>query len=736
MVMIIMVVLMVSFLITFQGFQNFLRRSPEKTVLGKTNFGDIVMGDRLRAGSDMRILGMMLGDARAPTGPEFLTLARMPAAGTDRDDAYAMLLQEADHSGVRVGEADIDGFLASIGLSETNYEAFLDQNLRPQGITETQFRLAIKDWLSIHKMFATSMILTPPSEREVSFLCRDLSERIDLRVLEFSADKYVDANIAVDPNQVQEQFNRFRTAQPGQFGEQNPFGFSYYQPDRIQVSYALLSRPVIERAIRVDYKEVDDYYTSTGNAGKFIRMTQPASAPGTAPAAGESNRLVPVRMTLEEARPRIVAELKAAKVAAKIAELSKKFTSLLAEVPASTPPNAAYQAAWTQLLRPREANAALDVSIDTTPLGSQKLEAAVAGLARLAGLNAIAFPWGEHGLQNISPDIVVKFEGKMTLRDALKQLCADAKGKEIDWGMCDGFDKVLFPLAGPGAADFFPILVRTTGLMDVDAYRKDDILTGTMSTPPLRASVGSLAFTAKVFNRPQQTGPAMKEGEDGVPMTVWQRGLGSMADSGTLLWRLLRAVPGKTPDVLTDDIRLQVEKDIRLARAYDVAFQKADKIRTPEQFAAADANGDANAVTTGPFPRRMMTREGGVQWATPPVLGLPPVDAIQKAFFDSAFALAPGASDAAGMGLLKVPSMRQVLVMKRLNFHPLTREEYVEQDRMQVLVMLYQGQNQVCRQVWFNPGAVQQRVGWKAENPGKARPADGQPQPAEPDDSF
>jgi hypothetical protein len=700
--------------------------------IGKTKFGEIRTTDLDRADSDMRVLGMMLGDPRAPTGMEYMTLARMPSA--DRADTYAMLLQEADQNGVRVGETDIDSFLASMGLGETNYEAFLDQQLRPQNVTETQFRAAIKDWLAIHKMFATSLVITPPSEREVSYLCRDLGEKIDLRVLEFSAEKYLDAvPAAVDPNDVQQQFARYRTVPAGQFSEENPFGFGYYQSDRVQLTYAYFSRQVIERAVRVPRSEVDKYYVDPAHRGEFVRMARPTAASSSAPATGEANRLVPVPMSADEATPLIVRKLTAQKVAAKIAELTTKFAALLAEAPAGTPPGAVYQAAWSKMLLPNEANAALDASVDTTSIGSMKLDAAVNRLADLAKLSAIAFPWGEHGQNNLSPDIVVKLEGTMTLREALKKLCEDAKWKPIEWGMCAGLDKVLFPLGGEGAADFFPVVVRTTGLLDTEAFRKDETLMGTMATPPLRASVGSLAFMAKPFNRPPQAaqaGTPLKEGEDGPVMTVWRKGAGEMAESGTLPWRLLRAVPGQAPQQLTDEIRKQVETDIRLRKAFDLAYQRADQIRTVEQFNAADANTEADAISTGSFPRRQPSGA----WAVPPALGLPAAEPILKAFVDSSFALAPGAAEGATIGLLKLPSVRQVLVMKRAGFQPVTREEYQDQDRMQVLVMLYQGQNQMCRQVWFTPQYVQQRVGWVAE--AGAKPTSDTPAEQEPIEGY
>jgi hypothetical protein len=207
-------------------------------------------------------------------------------------------------------------------------------------------------------------------------------------------------------------------------------------------------------------------------------------------------------------------------------------------------------------------------------------------------------------------------------------------------------------------------------------------------------------------------------------------------------------VPGQAPQQLTDEIRKQVETDVRLRKAFDLAYQRADRIRTVEQFNAADANGEANAIATGLFSRR--SPGGGP--VVPPELNLPPVEFVQKAFIDSAFSLAPGASmgsdanraepasapSSPTIGLLRMPAMRQVLVMKRTNYEPLTRDLYVQQYRMEIVRFLSQTQNQLCLQVWFAPPAIQQRVSYVPEAGAKGKPSEGGPEqaPAEPTESF
>ena len=65
MVIIIMAVLMVSFLIGFQGFQTLFAKKPGERVLGRTTQGEIRVRDTEMARSDLDVVSMTgLGDRR------------------------------------------------------------------------------------------------------------------------------------------------------------------------------------------------------------------------------------------------------------------------------------------------------------------------------------------------------------------------------------------------------------------------------------------------------------------------------------------------------------------------------------------------------------------------------------------------------------------------------------------------------------------------------------------------
>ena len=741
MVMIIMVILMVSFLIGFQGFQSVTQRDPLKEVRGSTLYGDVRWGDLIRAGNDIHVLGYMPFDPRSPQGVELSILGRIPSEG-ERNLAYALLLLEAQNNKVRVGEADVEGLLASMGLTGEQYTRFLSE-LRTVKISEAQLRSTLERFLAIHKLFATSLVATPPSERELRYTIRDFFEKIDLRVLEFPAEKYVGQVPKItDPNLLQEQFARYRDLPPGQFSEANPFGFGYRQPDRVQVVYAYISRQVIDRAVRPTGKAVSDYYVD--HAKDYVVRTRPAresdaatspapaSAPASSPASSSApasasapaprdlGPLVEVPMSFREANALIVRRLTAENSARKIEDLTNRFTALLKENPTGTSAAGPYQLAWSKMLLPQEANAALDTLVDVSSIGTMKLEAAVDRLAERVRrvdanrLTAIVFPYGTHRDANgdanitLSPEIQVHLEGSMTLREALAKICEQAKWAPIEWNMCFGLDGILFPKAGEGAVNFFPLVVHQTGLLDSEEFRKDPILANAVAMPPLRANMWALAFTSQplgIPRQPWQTWEPMKEGEDGKTLAVT-----TPAQSGLVLWRLLQAVPGQAPQEMTDAIRRQVEKDLRLQKGFDLAYAQADRIRSVDQFAVADANGEANAAyATGFFARRDPSTQ---DWTVLPKPALPAAAGISKAFIDAAFLLAPGEGTTATISPIKLPSVRKVLVVRRVGFQPVTQGDYEDKYRDGLTAMLRNGQTQQSIQLWFAPQLIQRRVKW------------------------
>ncbi|HUT59664.1 MAG TPA: hypothetical protein VNA25_17600 [Phycisphaerae bacterium] len=701
MVIIIMAVLMVSFLIGFQGFQTLFAKKPGDRILGRTDQGEIRVRDTEMARADLDIVRMTgLADSRAPTSVEFTVLNRQENPAL----AYALLLQEAEKNKIRISRIDLDSFFARMGLADETYKDFLSSLRSASRISEKQLRAACARWLMIHRMYLASWVQCPPSELEVGYFCRDFYEKIDLRIVRFGAEKFMDAvQKDIDPNEFQQHFLRHRTKLAGQFEDENSFGFGYLVPNRVRIRYILIAQEVVARATRPSEEQVRKYYMD--HRDEFVlklpsTQSQPTTAGDDSPKPGE------IRKTLADAKAEIIEKLSGPAVQSNLQLVVGKVRDLLAEYSMAKPMTMdAYQWVRSKMLRQAEADEILQRRISVA-IEQQPLEDAAARLARVAQLEAICFPWGEHGELSLDPSIKVTVKGEnITLAEALRQLGESAKWPAIQWGMCEGFKKALFPVGGPGAADFFPVTVKETPLLSAREMQKDDVLNYTAEPGVERSNVLLRAFTAEPFSG-GQVREAMKVGDDGPMMTVWGR------RPGLLLWRLTEAVGSRALDKLDDDVRKQVEQDILTQRAFDLAYQRAQTIKTLADFEAADANADFEAINTGTFARKNpMTG----QYTSIGKLELPPNPAILKYFVDAAFALAPVDEQVPPIGLIRMPSTREVLVMRQIGYEPMTREDYELHYRPYMIQRLWQLSWEQSFMRWFSLQAIGQRVGFVAE---------------------
>ncbi len=254
MVIIIMVVLMVSFLLGGYGISTFFQSDPSKSSRGETRFGALTLGEEITAEADiavLRAIGLGSDLYRAQQWPMEMAFLEVVRGARDSEAVrtYALLLKEADASGVVVGKQDVDEFFRSLGcVDESTYRSRISA-LRSgeRGWTEQFIRGAAASWLRIFKAYTEAEVDCPPSETELQVTWRDIKEEIDLRAVRFTASDFVKG--LQDPNQdvVSKQFEIYRTVYANESQQPTQMGFGYRQPGRAMVQYMLLSGEAIGR---------------------------------------------------------------------------------------------------------------------------------------------------------------------------------------------------------------------------------------------------------------------------------------------------------------------------------------------------------------------------------------------------------------------------------------------------------------------------------------------------------
>lgn len=719
MVMIIMAVLMVSFLIGFKGFDMLFERKRDNIDIARTAYGEIKVADRQQADSDVATLIQLRNiaasnqrwitgelDFRILTGERPMDqgyamllrtffangqeLANQQASATM---SYAMLLQEADKQGVRVSDSDVDGFFARMGLVDENYKSYINQ-MRTRR-SEDGIRQCVKNWLKIDRYFTAAMIDTPPSEEEILYLYRDNYEQIKLDVLVFDANQYLDkVTRQFTPEEVAAQLKKFNKAVPGTVQEDNPFGLGYLQLDRKRILYLLFPRDVIERAVKPSDADLRKYYSE--NKDQFAIPTPP-SAPANAPTTYKSYL---------DVRAGIARKLASEAANAKIADLALRAESVIAKHPGpgKTSGNT-YQWTRDQMLDPAEANAALSAHISLA-VSPEPIGRVVDKLARAAGLDAIVFPFGEHGGKKLDPNIQVKLSATdITLKECLTDLARQAAWPDIEWGMIEEFPKVLFPVGGPGGADSAPIIVGDTPkLVDFQTIQKDPVLGKAMD------STSRQPMVQLVFGGP------VKLNTDGPTLDVF----GDRA--GRLIWRVVEEQAQSAPEEARGDLLDQVQKDLRMIDAFKLAEHAAQSISSVLAFDQATRESNAEVVHT-PYVSRSSLMTQPI-----PGIEIPAIESTHKAFMQTVFSLAPqNVEPPKGedgnvlpydkptvLGSFSLPAKRQALVMKRTGYKPLVKTDYENKYHLEILDELMQNTRLLSFR-WFLAPMIQQRVGFQGQ---------------------
>jgi len=106
-------------------------------------------------------------------------------------------------------------------------------------------------------------------------------ERIDTEFVKLGTEQFLDKTTAPEPDQLTAQFEKFKNQISGRYSPDNPFGFGYQLPHRIQLEYFVLKNDDVAKIIaKPTFEEMENYY-----AGNISQFQQPVPADPNKPDA-------------------------------------------------------------------------------------------------------------------------------------------------------------------------------------------------------------------------------------------------------------------------------------------------------------------------------------------------------------------------------------------------------------------------------------------------------------------
>jgi hypothetical protein len=773
-VFIIMAVLMVSFLIGYQGFRMVFERGRGRHVIGRTRNGKIYNVDLLGAQEDLRLLRMM-STTGAETGRPALRIppeqyqAMLPLFMVDRGEAalaYALLIDEAEAAGVRVTDVDVDDLLA--GRAAQDQKQTLLEEMQAADVDEDRLRAAAGRWLMVYKNHLAGRVNTPPSRRELAHAYRNFGERIRLRVAVVRARDFRFALTAADraattqPAAVRKQFEKYRGVDPGTFAEDEPmaeaFGFGYRRPtDRVNVLYTVIDRDAVEEAVGL---------TPQASGEERAALRRVASA-RTDVIAREAGKVLAEYAEMEEPPEDVLAFYRSKGLVADADEL------IAAELPVVNIDELPLREALERLVDragPRLKRVILPPEFRLLH-GDRKVTLVTTRVTLAEALRRLVRAAVEAAAEAEAPPEAPTTQ-PATTRPATTQPAAarpttrpapePVKVPKWQWVRFKGLEGALFAAGGDAGMGSLPLgPPEETGLVDRDGLRTRPVVgwARTSAGQPLE----SIVFGPEEPGAAEE--PLVRVGEAGERLE---------SAGGTVVWRLIEAVPAGEPEQITPEVRERIARDLTTVKLFRLAWDHAEELKARAEAGdtglAAAADGDeavSKVYRTDMISRRTTVRvPGPMGWQTaattayvydPAALEVEPWQrrqieaqsrtpaeaaerlemARQLKLFEllrevperhrremmaAAFELAP--EDIAPpypptpvrVKRVGAASSGEVLLMERIGYEPPARDEF-EAQRGQLAARLQQAAGQLSSVLWFRLDEVKKRTGFVEEAP-------------------
>ncbi len=553
-------------------------------------------------------------------------------------------------------------------------------------------------------------------------LYRDLYEQIALRIVKFPADDFVKDVPEPTPEQVNEQFEKYRRNLEGSYPDETSFGFGYYQLPKVRISWFAIRPYVVARVVNVSDEDVRRHYRE--NKAKYVKKVPIETAATTQGDEGATSKPVEYRteeMDINEAWDQIVVELKVSTV---ISKMNKIISSVEKKADkAAKNPDDVYEGILGNMRKDTAAAEILTKRIESLTVKNEPLENAVKILAEHMKLNGICFPWGTYDGFTIDPKTEISFTAQGTplgdvLKDITKQAFSKAKTEEgaaapevpdLQWSMVEGFDGVLFPL-DTGDVMMFPFAASTTALLTGSEISKDRVLGLCCDNP---GSSNPQYLISVAFSRDAV------EVTSGGGIYVGPKMQTLFGDQ--VLWRIIGTTPAHVPDSITDSkgLRDKVVADLKLEAAYQTAIKKADEfmaLAAKDGVEKAAENEKLKSTKT-----ELFTRRGSSGWSDIEGLDLPYRAGVARLnLMEQVFKLVPENPEPPypdtppAVMALYIPAIRATAVVQRIDYKPAYEDKY-ENIRQGLAGVIMQGAKKEAIEYWFAKSTVMSRLDYKPE---------------------
>lgn len=156
----------------------------------------------------------------------------------------------------------LQGVVPQLTGNQLDAAVLVGQIIRSTNLSEEQILRTFADLMSVLSYAGTVMNNQAVTINQVRSDVARTQERIDAQLVKINAADLVDPNTPVADADLQKQFETYKAFEANTFTAENPFGFGYKLPQRVQLEYIAI--PLDELKKRIDKptaEAVENYYS-------------------------------------------------------------------------------------------------------------------------------------------------------------------------------------------------------------------------------------------------------------------------------------------------------------------------------------------------------------------------------------------------------------------------------------------------------------------------------------------
>jgi hypothetical protein len=179
---------------------------------------------------------------------------------------YWLLLQnEAQDAGIRISNTQVGELLgrAIPQLFEgQSYSQLIGTIIRHQRIPEEQILTTLGKLLAILQYSSIVCSNEDLTSRQIMQTASTEEERVNVEFVKFDSAVFAEKLEEPGADKIAEQFNKYKAIAPGAVSDENPHGFGYRLPDRVQLEYIAVKLDEVKTIVkRPTQDEIGDYYS-------------------------------------------------------------------------------------------------------------------------------------------------------------------------------------------------------------------------------------------------------------------------------------------------------------------------------------------------------------------------------------------------------------------------------------------------------------------------------------------